>query len=42
MDMKHYKEWIKIGLNILYYRKEQRLTQEDLAAACNKIGRAHV
>lgn len=36
MDMQHYKEWVKIGLNILYYRKEQRLTQEDLAEACGK------
>lgn len=36
MDMKHYKDWIKIGLNILYYRKERRLTQEDLADACKK------
>ncbi len=36
MDMKHCKEWSKIGLNILYYRKEQHLTQEDLAAACDK------
>ena len=22
MDMRHYKEWVKIGLNILYYRKD--------------------
>lgn len=36
MDMQHYKEWIKIGLNILYYRKERRITQEQLAEACNK------
>ena len=31
MDMRHYKEWIKIGLNILYYRKERRMTQQQLA-----------
>ena len=28
---KHYKEYIQIGLNILHYRKEQGLTQEQLA-----------
>ena len=31
MDMKHYKTYIQIGLNILRYRKEQGLTQEQLA-----------
>ena len=36
MDMRHCREWTKIGLNILYYRKERHLTQEDLAAACDK------
>ena len=34
MDMRHYKEWIKIGLNILYYRKERRMTQQQLADEC--------
>ena len=38
MKMRHYKEWIQIGLNILHYRKEQRLTQEDLAALCGEDG----
>lgn len=38
MDMRHYKEWIKIGLNILYYRKEQRLTQQQLADLCGGDG----
>ena len=38
MDIRHYNEWVKIGLNILHYRKEQRLTQEDLAAMCGKDG----
>ena len=28
---KHYKEYIQIGLNIMRYRKEQGLTQEQLA-----------
>lgn len=31
MDMKHYKIYTQIGLNILYYRKQQGLTQENLA-----------
>lgn len=38
LDMRHYKEWIKIGLNILYYRKEQRLTQQQLADLCGENG----
>lgn len=31
MDTEHYKAYIQIGLNILHYRKEQGLTQEQLA-----------
>ena len=31
MNIKHYDTWVKIGLNILYYRKEQQLTQTQLA-----------
>ncbi|PWM26548.1 MAG: transcriptional regulator [Oscillospiraceae bacterium] len=31
MDIKHYKAYTKIGLNILYYRKERGITQEQLA-----------
>ena len=31
MKINHYDVWIKIGLNILHYRKEQRLTQAQLA-----------
>ena len=31
MDIRHYNDWVQIGLNILHYRKEQRLTQEQLA-----------
>lgn len=38
MDIRHYKEWIQIGLNILHYRKEQRLTQEQLAELCGEKG----
>ena len=38
MEMRHYKEWIKIGLNILYYRKERRLTQQQLADECGEDG----
>lgn len=32
---KNYDIWLKIGLNILHYRKEQGLTQEQLAEKCN-------
>ncbi len=38
MDIRHYKHWIQIGLNILHYRKEQRLTQQQLAEACGEEG----
>jgi len=31
MDDKHYKVFAQIGLNILYYRKEQGITQQELA-----------
>lgn len=31
MDAKHHNTYIKLGLNILYYRKERKLTQEQLA-----------
>ncbi len=31
MDIRHYNVWIQIGLNILHYRKELRLTQAQLA-----------
>jgi transcriptional regulator with XRE-family HTH domain len=31
MDDKHYKDYIQIGLNIMRYRKERGLTQEQLA-----------
>lgn len=38
MDIQHYATWVKIGLNILHYRKEQRLTQEQLADLCGESG----
>ena len=38
MEIRHYKEWVKIGLNILYYRKERRLTQQQLADECGEDG----
>ena len=38
MDIRHHNEWIQIGLNILHYRKEQRLTQQDLADLCGEEG----
>lgn len=31
MDSKHYKTYVKIGLNIMYYRKERGITQMQLA-----------
>lgn len=36
VKINHYDVWIKIGLNILHYRKEQRLTQAQLAEMCGK------
>ena len=38
MDIRHHKEWIQIGLNILHYRKEQRLTQQQLSDLCGEEG----
>lgn len=38
MDIRHHNYWIQIGLNILHYRKEQRLTQEQLADMCGEKG----
>jgi len=44
LNIRHYDTWIKIGLNILHYRKEQRLTQEQLADLCGEdgISRNHI
>ena len=41
MKPEHYKKWIKIGLNVAYYRKEQGLTQLDLAEMCS-VSRNHL
>ena len=38
MDIRHYNEWIQIGLHIRHYRNEQRLTQEQLADPCGEDG----
>ena len=41
MNGKHYKTYIKVGLNILHYRKERGLTQEMLAEMTN-YSRNHI
>ncbi len=35
MNNKSFDTWLAIGLNILHYRKEQGMTQEQLAERCN-------
>ena len=35
MNGKYFDTWLAIGLNILYYRKEQGMTQEQLAEKSN-------
>ncbi len=35
MDNKHFDIWLQIGLNILHYRKEQGMTQMQLAEKCH-------
>lgn len=35
MNANHAETWIKIGLNITYYRRKKGLTQAALAEACN-------
>ena len=43
MKTAHYDTWVKIGLNILHYRKEQRLTQAQLAEMCgNGVSTNHL
>ena len=37
----HFDIWLAIGLNILHYRKEQGLTQSQLAEKCN-LSRNHI
>ena len=41
MEQLHYKKWIKIGLNVAYYRKEKSLTQLELAELCD-VSRNHI
>ena len=35
MKNKHFDIWLEIGLNILHYRKEQGMTQMQLAEKAN-------
>ena len=37
----HFDTWLGIGLNILHYRKEQGMTQMQLAEMCN-LSRNHI
>lgn len=39
--IKHYKTFVQIGLNIMRYRREQNLTQEQLAELCG-YSRNHI
>ncbi len=41
MNGKYFDLWLGIGLNIMYYRKEQGLTQMQLAEMCN-ISKNHI
>ena len=41
MDTKHYKTFVRVGLNIMYYRKERGWTQMDLAEAVD-LSRNHM
>lgn len=41
MTGKYFDIWLGIGLNILYYRKEQGLTQMQLAEKCN-VSKNHI
>ncbi len=41
MESKHYKTYVKIGLNIMYNRKEQGITQMQLAEM-NSYSRNHI
>lgn len=43
MKVLHYDTWVKIGLNILHYRKERRITQAQLAEICgNGVSTNHI
>ena len=41
MDNKHFDEYLRLGLNVRYYRRLRDLTQENLAEAVN-ISREHI
>ena len=41
MDMVHREEYKKLGLNIAYYRKEQKISQMELADMID-ISRTHM
>ncbi|MBQ4517452.1 MAG: helix-turn-helix transcriptional regulator [Clostridia bacterium] len=41
MQNKNFDIWLAIGLNILHYRKEQGMTQLQLAEKCN-LSRNHL
>lgn len=41
MDGKYFDLWLSIGLNIMYYRKEQGLTQMQLAEKC-EVSKNHI
>ncbi len=41
MKNNHFDIWLAIGLNILHYRKEQGLTQMQLAEKCD-LSRNHI
>ncbi len=41
MNGKYFDTWLAIGLNILHYRKEQGMTQMQLAERCN-ISRTYI
>ncbi|MBQ6894781.1 MAG: helix-turn-helix transcriptional regulator [Clostridia bacterium] len=41
MKHKNFDIWLAIGLNILHYRKEQGMTQMQLAEKC-EVSRNHI
>ncbi len=41
MNGRYFDIWLGIGLNILYYRKEQGMTQMQLAEKCN-VSKNHI
>lgn len=41
MDEKYYDDFVKFGLNVAYFRKEKRLSQEQLAELVG-VSRLHI